>query len=194
MCAVIESALCTDYVPELIIAEQLGISVSRLFHYGQRLIDFRTVEQFLWHISCLLFYLSQISEPQHLHLLLRDSLGSKFRQFDKDKMQPVYHLVGIHLMHHPVVVIVVIHVFFKDIVDDVERIDRLQESVVLTAVHLPYVRLGRIEHHSLHEFPRPYHLHLDNKLPSPVVPASYIDDAVLAQRCLRNQFCREVFY
>ena len=94
-------------------------------------------------------------------------------------MQAVNHLIGILVVDEVEVVIVVVHVVHEILIDEVKRIDGLQEFVVITFLRLCHVGLGGIEQHALLERVRPSHLHLDDEFTLLVVLAAHIYNTVL---------------
>ena len=142
----------------------------------------------------VLVYLGQEAEPQDLHLLLGEVLRLELRQFHKHEVQTFENLTAVLGVNHPVVVVVPIHARLENLVDEIERIDRLEQVVLLRLVKLPDVCLGRIEEDSLAEVRRPVHLHLDNELASASLLATDIDNRVFACRGARHKFRRQIFY
>ena len=97
-------------------------------------------------------------------------------------------------VNHPVVVVVPLHARLENLVDEVERVDGLEQIALLRLVKLPDVRLGRIEEDALAEIRRPVHLHLDDELAPARLLAADIHDRVLARRGTRHEFRRQIFY
>lgn len=129
-----------------------------------------------------------------MHLLLAESLWFEFRKFHEHEPQSVYHPVGLFHAHNPVVVIIALHFRFEHIVHQVQRINRLQQLILLLAVELPHVCLRSVEQHPLHESRRPQHLHLHYELPSSSVLASHVHYTVFLQRSVRHQLCGQILH
>ena len=141
----------------------------------------------------LLADLGQEPQPEKHELSLRKTLRRKFRQLDKNKLQPVDALAGIGHVHNPVMVIPIRRVRTKDRVDEIQRINRLQALEFLPWPDLPHIRLGGVEKHTAEKTISPQHLHLHNEMPSLPVATPHIDNAVPHLRNLGNQLGRQVF-
>ena len=93
-----------------------------------------------------------------------------------------------------IIVIIIIHIFLKLSIDEVQGIDGLQHFVVLARLRLGYVCFRSIEQDTLLEGISPGHLHLHDKLTLLVVSATHIHDAVFLNLCAAgNLFGRPVF-
>ena len=96
-------------------------------------------------------------------------------------MEAVDHLLGVFDVDDVVEVVKLLYLGFEDIVDQTQRVDRLEITVVARLVQLAHVCLGGIEEHALHESVGPVHLHFHKELPSKVVLAAHVDNRVLLQ-------------
>lgn len=72
-------------------------------------------------------------------------------------MKPSYHPVGMLHVHHPVVMIILLQLGFKDVIHQVKRKHRLQEFVLIAHIRLTDIRLRGIEQHTVFEFRRTNH-------------------------------------
>ena len=97
------------------------------------------------------------------------------------------------LMHHTIVMVVVLKVWLEDFVDKVERIDRLQQTVFLALAQLTDVCLSGVEEYSALELRSPRQLHFNNELTATCLPATHINDAVLACGCAWSHLGWQVF-
>ena len=75
--------------------------------------------------------------------------------------------------------VVVIDIIQEPGIDEIQGIDGLKGRVVHTLLCLRHVGLRGIQQDALLERLRPRHLHLDDELTPVVVPAAYVNDAVL---------------
>ena len=141
----------------------------------------------------MLVYFRQVTQPQHLHLLLMKRMRLELGQLHKDKTKAVNHLLRVLHTHDTVVMIILLHVRFKHIIHQIQRIYRLQQLILLTPAQLTHISLRSIKQHTLHECRRPQHLHLHNKLPSLPVTTPHVHNAVLLHRRFRHQFRRQIF-
>ena len=107
-------------------------------------------------------------------------MRAEFGQFHEYEMQSVNHSVGVLFVDHTVVMVVFGNILFKYIVYQVQGIDGFQEVVALVTVQLTDICLGGVEHDTLHELLRPYHLHFHDELATDQVFASHVDNAVFA--------------
>ncbi len=93
-----------------------------------------------------------------------------------------------------IMVIIFLRIFLKDIIYKVQRIDRLQQLILLLFVKLPHISLTGIEQYPLLKFLRPNHLHLHKELPSFTIFTANINNAILLQRIIRNKFYGNIFH
>ena len=84
------------------------------------------------------------------------------------------------------------HVQIKVLVQEVQRIDRLQVAVVAANGKLSGVRLGGVEKRALVVVGRPDHLHFHDELPVVLVFAADIHDGVLVERVVGHDLWREI--
>ena len=89
---------------------------------------------------------------------------------------------------HSILMIVVGKVRLKNFIDKIKRINGLKKFKVLASIQLPYISFRSIKQHALFEFFRPYHLHLNKKLPALLILAPDINNTVLFQWCFRYKF------
>ncbi len=61
-------------------------------------------------------------------------------------------------------------------------------------IQLPHIGLGSIKQNTLLKLFRPNHLHLYQELASLFILAPDIYDAVLFQRTIWNEFCRDILH
>ena len=139
-------------------------------------------------------HLCEKAQPQHLHLFLGEILRLKLWQLYKDEVQALDNLFRVVDIGHGILMVVAGQIGLEGFIDKVERIDRLKKFEVLTFVQLPHIGLGSVEQYALLEFFRPYHLHLHKELPSLLILASHINDTVLFEWCLGNEFYGNIFY
>lgn len=78
--------------------------------------------------------------------------------------------------------IVVGKVRLKNFIHKIKRINGLEKLEVLASIQLPYISFRGIKQHALFEFFRPYHLHLNKKLPALLILAPDIERNRLGQR------------
>ena len=97
-------------------------------------------------------------------------------------------------MHHAVIVIELFQLGFVNIVHEVERIHRLEIFELHSLVALSHVGFCGVEHHTLHEFLRPNHLHFHQKLATASVAASHVNNAVFSHRIVGHKLGWEVFH
>ena len=106
-------------------------------------------------------------------------------------MQTVDHLIGMFDVDDVVEMVKLLHIRFKDIIDQAQRIYGLKIPIMVSLVQLAYIGFGCIEEHPLHERIGPVHLHLYEKLAATVILATHIDDGVLLQRSVGYKFSRK---
>ena len=83
-------------------------------------------------------------------------MGLELGQFYEGEVETFYDLVAVEFMHHAIVVYELIGiVLHKRLVDEVERIDGLQQLVFALLVQLSDKSLGGIEEYALLERFRP---------------------------------------
>lgn len=83
--------------------------------------------------------LSQEADPEHLHLLFTDGVRLEFWQLYEHEVQSVENLLRVFLVNETIVVVEVIDVRLKHIVDQAQRIDRLEQMVFLALLQLAHV-------------------------------------------------------
>jgi len=66
-------------------------------------------------------------------------------------METVYYFLRVFVVNEVIVMVVFFHLRLEDVVDEVERIDRLQLAEGFSLFKLPHINLRRIEKHTLHE-------------------------------------------
>ena len=103
-------------------------------------------------------------------------------------MQTINYFFGMLLMNKMVIVVIIIKLWLKDLINQVEGIDRFQKRIVFSPVQLLYICLGSIEENSLLKLRRPNHLHFNNKLTPLGILASYIHNTILSCGSLGNHF------
>ena len=189
----VEGLLHADRVPEPFVGRQLSVAERGFFERVHCLLQFGVFQQLLRHLARPLVYLGEVPEPQHLHPLLAVGVGVELREFDEYQVQPVYHLLRMLDVYKAVVVVEFPELGLEYFVYEVQGVYGLEEGIVVSLFDLPHVRFRRVEQDALAEFLRPYHLHLHDEVPSPVVPAPDVHDAVLPEGIVGNHFCREVF-
>ena len=81
----------------------------------------------------------------------------------------------------------------KVVVQEVQRIDSLEISVVSARRKFARVRLGCVEECALIVIGRPNHLHLHNELATILILAANIYNAVFVQRVVGNDLRRKIF-
>ena len=91
-------------------------------------------------------------------------------------------------------VVELLHLWLKDVVDEAQRVHRLEIAVVAGLIELAHISLGGVEEYALHECVGPVHLHLHEELSSMCVFAAYVDDRVLLQWCIGHQFGGKKLY
>ena len=80
-------------------------------------------------------------------------MGLKLGQFYEGEVETFYDLVAVELMHHAIIVDKLIGiVLHKRLVDEVERIDGLQQFVLALLVQLSYEGFGGVEEDALLDF------------------------------------------
>ena len=191
--ATVEGLLHADRVPEPFVGRQLSVAERGFFERVHCLLQFGVFQQLLRHLARPLVYLGEVPEPQHLHPLLAVGVGVELREFDEYQVQPVYHLLRMLDVYKAVVVVEFPELGLEYFVYEVQGVYGLEEGIVVSLFDLPHVRFRRVEQDALAELLRPYHLHLHDEVPSPVVPAPDVHDAVLPEGVVGNHFCREVF-
>ena len=189
----LEGLLHADRVPEPFVGRQLSVAERGFFERVHCLLQFGVFQQLLRHLARPLVYLGEVPEPQHLHPLLAVGVWVELREFDEHQVQPVYHLLCMLDVYKAVVVVEFPELGLEDFVHEVQGVYGLEEGIVVSLFDLPHVRFRRVEQDALAELLRPYHLHLHDEVPSPVVPAPDVHDAVLPEGVVGNHFCREVF-
>ena len=177
--AVIEGLLHADRVPEPFVGRQLSVAECGFFERVHCLLQFGVFQQLLPDLARPLVYLGENAEPQHLHPLLAVGVWVELREFDEHQVQPVYHLLRMLDVHEAVVVVEFPELGLEYFVHEVQGVYGLEEGIVVPLFDLPHVRFRRVEQDALAELLRPYHLHLHDEVPSPVVPAPDVHDAVL---------------
>ena len=60
----------------------------------------------------------------------------EFGQFYKDKVEPFYHLVGVFDVDDVIVMVKLFQVGHEHVVDETERVYRMQISEIITSVEL----------------------------------------------------------
>ena len=138
-------------------------------------------------------HLGEEAQPQHHHFLVAHGVRLELWQFDKHKVKSLNHAVGVPLVHHTVIVVKLVFVGLEDIVDQIQRVNRLQVAEPVTLVELVDVCLGGVEHHALLELGGPLHLHLDDELASVTFAALDVNDAVFAGWSAWRLFRGEIF-
>ena len=93
-----------------------------------------------------------------------------------------------------VVVVVAIQFRLKCVVHQIQRIDRLEQLIVISPWQLPDIGLRRIEQNPLLEVWEPLHLHFYDELATASLLATHIDNRVLAKRGFRNKLRRQILY
>ena len=88
-------------------------------------------------------------------------------------------------------VVELLHLWFKDVVDQAQRVHWLEIAVVTSFIELAHIGFRGVEKYALHKRIGPVHLHLHEELSSMCVLAAHIDDCVLFQRCVGHQFGRK---
>ena len=88
-------------------------------------------------------------------------------------------------------VVELLHLWFKDVVDQAQRVHWLEIAVVAGLIELAHISFRGVEKYALHKRVGPVHLHLHEKLSSMCVLAAHVDDSVLFQRCVGHQFGRK---
>ena len=81
----------------------------------------------------------------------------------------------------------------EHVVDETERVYRMQISEIITSVELLDISLWGVEEHALQEGRCPEHLHLYDKLSSAVILAPDIYYGIFLHRGIRGQLCRQKF-
>ena len=127
----------------------------------------------------LLVDLRHEAEPQDLHLLLAEGMWRKLGQLDEHQVKAVDDPVGILLMDQTIIMVVIIQLGLENLIQQIQGIDRLQKLIIFSLIQLTHIRLGSVEQDTVLELFRPDHLHLHDKLPSELVMATDIHDAVL---------------
>ena len=61
-----------------------------------------------------------------MHFPLGHRLGLKFLQLYKYEMETVYYFVRVFIVNEVIVMVVFFHLRLENVIDEVERIDRLQ--------------------------------------------------------------------
>jgi len=157
------------------------------------LLDFGILHQLFRCLACLFVDFGQVAEPKHLHLLPLVVVRSELGQFDEDESQPFDDFPGLGFFHNLEVVVIPFAVR-EGVVHEVQRVDGLQQFVVFPLVQLADVCFRRVEQDALLVCRSPHHLHLYDELPSALVLASHVHDAVFVERRLRNHFGVQVLH
>ena len=181
------------HVPETVVAQQLRLAEGRLFQLCDGLVDFWVLQEFFRHFAGLFVNLREVTEPEYLHPFVVVGFGREFRQFDEHEAQPLDDLFGLGFFHD-FEVVVVAFAFGERVVDEVQGVYRLQELVVSALLQLADVRFRGVEQYALLVGRGPHHLHFHDELPSGMVLAAHVHDAVLAQGVLRDEFRIQVFH
>ena len=189
-----EGLLAACAVPESVVFVHLGLVVRRFLDDFQGLVHLRVLQQIRRRLLCCLADFGKEAEPQDLHLLLGEVARLEFRQLDEHEVQSVQDFARIKVMDHAIVMVVGFRVRLERLVDEIERINRLKQMVLLALGQLPNVCLGGVEENALLEGGGPVHLHFDDELASARLLASDIHGGVLAGRGARHKFRREIFY
>ena len=184
---------CTNHVPELFITEKLCLAERTLFKLRHGLVNIGVGEQFFGNLTCIFVNFGEVAQPQHLHTLLTETLGSKLGQLNKYKTQPLDNLARFGNFHYAVVVVIFV-ALGKCVVDKVQRIHWLQQIIVNPLVELADVGFRSIEQHTLLVGRSPHHLHLNDKLTTATVIAPHVHDAILAQWVIGHQLGVEVLH
>ena len=94
-------------------------------------------------------------------------------------MQAVNHLFGVLVVDEVEIVIVVICFIHEILINEVKRIDRLQEFIVIVLFRLRHVCLRSVKQHALLERICPSHLHFYDELTLLIVLAAHVHNTVL---------------
>ena len=116
----------------------------------------------------------------------------KLWQLDEHQVKAVDYPVGILLMDQTIIMVVIIQLGLENLIQQIQGIDRLQKLIIFSLIQLTHIRLGSVEQDTVLELFRPDHLHLHDKLPTLVIPATHVHDTVLTQWVLGHQLRREV--
>ena len=103
----------------------------------------------------------------------------KLWQLDEHQVKAVDDPVGILLMDQTIIMVVIIQLGLENLIQQIQGVDRLQKLIIFSLIQLTHIRLGSVEQDTVLELFRPDHLHLHDKLPSELVMATDIHDAVL---------------
>ena len=169
----------TDSVPETVVGFQLSTCESRFPDNRNRLLDQRIGQQVGRDRFRLLVDLRHETKPQDLHLLLAEGMRRELGQLDEHQVKAVDDPVGILLMDQTIIMVVIIQLGLENLIQQIQGIDRLQKLIIFSLIQLTHIRLGSVEQDTVLELFRPDHLHLHDKLPSELVMATDIHDAVL---------------
>ena len=180
-------------IPEFLVSQELRLGKGGFPELGDRLLDLWALQQGFRNLVGLLVDLGQVTQPEHLHLLVPVVVRGELGQLDEDKAQSLDYLAGV-LCLHDFIVVVIFRAFREGVVDKVERVDLLEFVVVRPDFQLADVGFRGVEQHALLIVGGPHHLHLHDELASLLVAATHVHDAVLAQGVQGHKLGVQVFH
>ena len=125
----------------MVVTSHLRVAVSRLLNDVEGLARIGVLHQLLGSGLRVLVYLRKEAEPQGGHLLVLERMGLELRQLDEYHVHVLDDMVGILELHQAIIVVPLLGVVKEGLVDEVERVDRLEVGIVLAVLELLDVRL-----------------------------------------------------
>ena len=187
--------LIDDCIPVILVGIELRLCVGTLLQNLQGFVGIGVFQQFGWCLLGVTVYLGQEAKPQHCHLLLLDRLRLELWQLHEHEAQPLDDAVGVLHVHNGVVMVKLVGTCVEAaIVDEVKRIDRLQQRVVFALIKLFHDGFRGIEDDALLELVVPVHLHFNNEMATASLAAPDIYHAILLAWILRNQLSRQILH
>ena len=189
------TALVVDGIPVAFVGIELGLGVGRLFQYLQCLAGLGILEQLGGHLLRASVDLRQEAQPQHGHLALLYRLWLELGQLHEHEAQALDDAVGVGHVDDGIVVVELVWAGLEaHVVDEVQRIDGLQQRVVLAGAQLLHHGLRGVEDDALLELVVPVHLHLHDEVAAAGLAAAHVDDAVLLPRILGHHLGRGILH